>query len=143
MNKQFEVQETEKYMVFSTQDSRIVVRKTEDGLELREAKVKTGGVEIYYTPNRLYITTPAETYRFKTEGYVYLRWDQVVSMLDDALETFNQIDQIALMSPDERDTIRKKIMDYGYYMDEETEEEVEEEPEEEELAEEEEMEEEE
>ncbi len=137
MNKQFEVQETEKYMVFSTPDSRIVVRITPDGLELREAKIKTGGVEIYYTPNRLYITTPAETYRFKTDGYVYLRWDQVVAMLDDALETFNQVDQIAQMSPDERDTIRRKIMDYGYYLDEEepeeeTEEETEEEPEEEE-----------
>jgi hypothetical protein len=126
MNKQFEVQETEKFLVFSTPESRIVVRKTEEGLELREVKVKTGGVEVYYVPNRLYIVTPAETLKFKTEGYVYADWEDIVSMLDDALKAYEVLDQIALMSPDERETVKRKIEEYGLYMDEEEEEEPEE-----------------
>ncbi len=123
MNKRFEVEEMENYLVFSTPDSRVVTRVTPEGLEVREAKIKTGAVEVYYTPNRLYISTPAETLRFKTEGYVYLTWDKVVDMLDNALDAFEILDQIALMSPDERDAVRRKIMDYGYYLEEEPEEE--------------------
>ncbi len=137
MNKQFEVQETEKFLVFSTPESRIVVRKTEEGLELREVKVKTGGVEVYYTPNRLYVVTPAETLKFKTEGYVYTDWEDIVSMLDDALKAYEVVDQIALMSPDEREAVKKKIEDYGLYDAEIDEQEKEEEPEEEETEEEE------
>ncbi len=141
MNKRFEVEETENYLVFSTPESRIVTRVTPEGLELREVKVRTGGVEVYYTPNRLYISTPAETLKFRTEGYVYLTWDKVVKMLDNALYAYEELDKIALMYPDERETIKRKIMEHGYYLEDEEEEEPEEEeieePEEEEMEEEE------
>ncbi len=125
MVKEYTVRELEKYTVYETEQSRIVTLWVEGTEQVREVNVTTGNVNIYYAPNRLYVTVPGHTYKFKTDGYVYLSPGQPAQMLDDALKTWDTMDKIVLTDPDTREFVRQKIIEYGLY-DEEAESEEEE-----------------
>ncbi len=131
MVKEFNIKKLENYTVYETEQSRIVTLWVEGTEQIREVNVTTGDVNIYYTPNRLYVTIPSKVFKFKTDGYVYLSPYTASELLDDALKTWDTMDKIVLTDPDTRQFVRQKIIEYGLYNEEAGEEEyVEEEAEE-------------